>query len=400
MSNTILVIGAGVYQECGIRKLKEKGYTVVAVDAEANCIGSKIADIFFCVDINDTQSIINSLKENNIQISSAMCFSTEIALRSVAYINNYFSLPGLSMHDVLIATDKSKQRAIIVENNLPCPWYYELSFNDFSNNFLPEIPSFPLIIKPTDNAGSRGVSLIKNKTELLEKIDFSFSQSKYDSKIIIEEFIPGIEFTVEALINNNEVHILGISEKKKPVNNYTVSVELFYNSPFVEQLRAEIEKTVTKFLKSCNFSNTITHTEVIYSFSDNKIYIVESTVRSGGFYIFDKILPYITNQDIIGLTIDVLLHKNIQIPTISKKYCILGFYYGNIGKITNITILDTYLPQTDNFEYGLFVKPGDEVLNLETDGSRLGYFVSYGESWEEVFCNARISEYCIKFEII
>ena len=399
-NNNILVVGAGKYQECGIKKLKEKGYNVITVDNDKNCIGSTISDKFYCIDVNNYEEIINCLRQNNIKIISAMCFSTEISLRTVSFINNYYSLAGVNKNDVLIATDKALQRKIINSCNLPCPWFIELKESDIINELYNNIPSYPLIIKPTDSSGSKGVLLINNKQELQQNILNCLLQSKYDCKIIIEEFIPGIEFTVEALIINSEILILGISEKKKPFNNYTVSIELLYNSPLVDKLRDKIEKTVKIFLKNCKFNNTITHTEVIYSYINHKIYIIESTVRSGGFYIFDKILPYITGIDIVSITIDTLLGIKFKLPFIKNRFCILGFYYGNKGKINNIYVLENNISKLNNFEYEFFVKPGDFVKNLETDNSRLGFYLSYGEKWEEVFNNAKIGEYSVRFEII
>jgi biotin carboxylase len=394
----ILVVGAGKYQISGIQKLQELGYFVIAVDGNQNCEGAAIADLFYAIDIHNADAIIQTLLNENIQIISAMCFATEIALRTVAAINTYFTLPGLNNHDVSIATDKSLQRQILEKNNLPCPKYKELHIHSDMYNSIINF-GFPCIIKPTDNAGSRGVFLIYNKYGLEEVIQECVKNVHFDSKIIIEEFIPGIEFTVEAFSIDNEIIILGISEKKKPLNNFTVSIELFYNSPLVETLRSRIEHIVINYLKACNFSNGITHTEIIYSFHDNNLYVVETTVRSGGFHIFDKILPFITDIDVVKHSILLQLGKSIMLPEMKRKPCILGFYYGNKGIVKKINILDEIKLLT-NIEYDLFVKEGDSVNNLDSDGARFGYFISYGDKWEKVYYQARLSEYLIKFEIV
>lgn len=392
----ILVVGAGTHQVPGILKLKEKGHYVIAVDGAAEAEGKDSADEFYVVDIKDSEAILLLLAKNNLKIDSAMCFSTEIALRTVADINGRLGLVGLNMKEVLVATDKAAQREILKKSGLPTPCFKEFKKGDDFNS-LDDI-RMPVVVKPTDNAGSRGVTIVREKNKLTDVINESLKESKYDSKVVVEEYIPGLEFTVEALIIDGEVNILGISEKKKPINNFTVSVELFYNSPFVEAHREEIEAVVKPFLINCGFDNTITHTEVIYSYTDHLFYVVETTVRSGGFHIFDKILPGITGLDIIGITVDTLLGGKPLLGNIGKRPGILGFFYNNFGVIRNISIVETALPK--DVEYGLFVKEGDIIKDLSTDGSRLGYYVTFGKDWKETYSKAREIDYAVKFEIV
>lgn len=392
----ILVVGAGTHQVPGILKLKEKGHYVIAVDGDADAEGKDIADEFYVVDIKNPEAILSLLAKNDHKVDSAMCFSTEIALRTVAEINERLGLVGLNRKEVLVATDKAAQREVLNKSGLPTPGFKEFRKGDD----LKALDSLriPVVVKPTDNAGSRGVTIVREKGDLTYVINESLKESKYDSKVVVEEFVPGLEFTVEALIIDGEVNILGISEKKKPINNFTVSVELFYNSPFVEAHREEIEAVIKPFLINCGFDNTITHTEVIYSYIDHLFYVVETTVRSGGFHIFDKILPAITRLDIIGITIDTLLGKKPRLGKVEKRPGILGFFYNNFGVIKRISIVDSALPK--DVEYGLFVKESDIVRDLSTDGSRLGYYVTFGNDWKEVYSKAREIEYAVKFEIV
>lgn len=392
----ILVIGAGTHQVPGILKLKEKGHYVIAVDGSAEAEGKDCADEFYAEDIKDPEAILSLLAKNNLRVDSAMCFSTEIALRTVAEINGRLGLVGLNMKEVLVATDKAAQREVLKTSGLPTPGFKEFRKGDDLRSL--DNLRIPVVVKPTDNAGSRGVTIVRDRKELADVINESLKESKYDSKVVVEEFVPGLEFTVEALVIDGKVNILGISEKKKPINNFTVSVELFYNSPFVEAHRGEIEAVIKPFLINCGFNNTITHTEVIYSYIDHLFYVVETTVRSGGFHIFDKILPGITGLDIIGITIDTLLGAKPHLGKIGKNPGILGFFYDNFGVIKNISIIDKALPK--DVEYGLFVQEGDVIKDLSTDGSRLGYFVTFGDSWGEAFCKAREMEYSVRFEIV
>ncbi|WP_432407115.1 ATP-grasp domain-containing protein [Wukongibacter sp. M2B1] len=396
----ILVIGAGLYQVSGIEKLKEKEYYVIAIDGNPNALGKEISDEFFCIDIKDTEGILNLLQSEDIKIDGCICFATEIALRTVAKINERLKLKGITMEQVSIATSKVRQREILKKSNLPYPKFISIKHGE---NVLQKVKEhafkYPLIIKPSDSSGSRGVFIIRNSIELQQKIEDCFNFSSFDSQIIIEELIEGIEFTIESIVTDNTIYTLAISEKKKPINNYTVSTELFYNSPLAQKLYNSIESVVNKFVRMCEFKNTIIHTEVIYSNITHEVYIIETTVRSGGYGIFDKILPKITGIDVVGKTIDLYLDNRINLDSIKRKPCILRFFTANEGKLVSIYRLDKIIEKLSDIEYDFFATIGDHIKPIYSDGSRLGYMIVHGQNWEDVYNKANILEYAIKFEI-
>ncbi len=397
----VLVIGAGQFQLSGIRKLKEKNYYVIGIDGDNKCVGRKFCDEFYNIDIKDYKQILDLIEKKNFNLVGCISFATEYALRTVALINDKLGLNGLTISDVSIATSKIKQREILKSLDIPSPKFFYLNLGEnVEDKFDANQLMFPCVVKPSDSAGSRGVNVVKNKAQLQNAIKEARKFSSFDAQIIVEEMIEGIEFTVESFVYNGEIKTLAISEKKKPLNNHTVSTELFYNSPLVNNLGNIIEETVTTFIKACNFKNTITHTEVIYSYKDHKVYIIETTTRSGGFGVFDKVLPFVTGLDIVGLSIDLSLGNQISIDRIQKNPCILRFFSANEGKLINIVEMESIIKGLNDIEFGFFVNIGDNIGVMVNDGSRIGYLISYGRSWEEVYNKANILEYSIRFEVL
>jgi len=400
----VLVIGAGRFQISGLLKLKEKGFYVIGIDGDENCEGKKYCNEFYNIDIKDYHKIIQLIEQKNFNLFGCISFSSEYALKTVAVINETLGLNGLTLNNVKIATSKLEQRKILEKECLPTPKYFSFCSKNNAENIedmiLNNKLSFPCIVKPIDSAGSRGVSIVKEKNSLKKAIKVASKYSSFENKIIVEEFIEGIEFTVESLIINEDIRTLAISEKKKPLNNFTVSIELFYNSPLVKELKSRIEKTVNQFLKACNFNNTITHTEVIYSYKYEEVYIIETTTRSGGFGVFDKVIPLVTGIDIVGTVIDLYFGKSITINNVQENPCILRFFTANEGELKKIVQMDKIIDKLTNIEYGFFVNVGDNIGPITSDGSRLGYIISYGDNWEEVFNNANLLEYSIRFEVL
>lgn len=401
MNNKVLVVGAGEYQVSGIKKLKEQNYYVIALDGNAKAVGQNYADEFHHIDIKESSEVIALVNEHEWELLSCMSFCSDIPLRTVGKVNDLFKLKGITESQALVSTNKFRQREVLKEINLPYPNWRIVDSENYSlkNNSNFSDIAYPCIVKPIDGSGSRGVSLVYNEQELHILLKEAFKNTNYESLVIIEEFIEGIEFTIESMIHNGEVQMLAISEKGKPIGNFTVSTELFYNSPLTKKMEKDILGVVNPFLMACGFNNTICHTEVIYSFDDQKIYIVETATRSGGFGIFDKILPKITGLDIVACTIDAMLGKVVDFQNMKKRNCLLRFFTGNQGTIKRIVVEDSYLEHLKEIEYGFFLKEGDEAKSLTTDGARLGYLLSYGDTWQETLSKAGLIDYAIRFEI-
>lgn len=402
MKKLVAVIGAGKFQVSGIKKLKELGYNVIAFDGNENAEGKELCDFFYCIDIKKHNLIIEILKNYEKELLASLCFSTEPAIRTVAAINEHFNLKGINFKSIQNFITKEKQRLLQNKYKIPHPNFLVISEDDLNriNNITGRL-NYPLVIKPIDNAGSRGVFIVKNIEELANRVKSAFNYCIYEKKLIIEEFIPGKEFTVESLVVNGKCYTLAISEKKKPVNNFTVSTELFYYSPLVLKNKKKIEDLVNRFLIKSNINNSIIHTEIIYSFEDNNFYIIESSPRSGGFFIGDKILSWVTGYDAIEMNIKTQLYNDIGDFKNLERPCILRFFSTNTGLLKKINIVDSnYFSKISGIEYGFFINEGEYIEELTSDGKRPGYIISYGENWEEVFHKANLVEYLINFEII
>lgn len=392
----ILVLGAGPFQVSGIKKLRNKGYYVVALDGNPDAVGKGIANEFIACNILSFEEVEAFLKSKGVDFFEAcLSFSTDAPMRVMGKLNSRYCLKGLSEQQTLISSDKSAQRKFMRQCGLPTPNFQILN----TPNDALEI-SYPCVVKPVDSAGSRGVTVVWRQEQYQEAVEKAFEFTR-TATCLVEEFIQGTEYTVEALIQDGQVYIIGISEKFKPLGNYTVANQLHYNSPRVLKNREKIISSVERFFKAANYNNTITHTELILNERDNEFYLVESSMRSGGYAIFDEVLPYLADDDVVGKTIDVYLGKKVKFKPDKNRGAIMNFLSANPGKLKSCSVNSTYFEGITNAiqKHGFFLKEGDMVKTLDSDGARVAYILTFAEDWYKAFYLSNLVAYSINIEV-
>ena len=159
----ILIIGASVLQLPAILKAKEMGFYVGVVDLNPQAVGVKHADTFFNVSTIDTDGIMKVAE--TFQPLGIMTLATDMPMRSIAAVTKKLNLQGISMESAIKATDKGEMIRSFKEHGVDSPWFFILKSKDELDAISGNI-TYPCIIKPVDNAGSRGVILVNKESEL------------------------------------------------------------------------------------------------------------------------------------------------------------------------------------------------------------------------------------------
>jgi len=188
MSKKILVIGAGVAQEDAIKRAKNLGYYVLASDGSSEAVGLRVAHEGRVIDVKDgEQNLAWAQKE---KIDGVISYASDITLPTVFAVREALGLPGLGRVPMEISLDKSKQRERFKQAGLPQP-RFEVIDNLQSMTGVAEDIGFPLVVKPIDNSGSRGVTLVYETGQLPSAYLAAVKNSK-KKKVIVEEFIEEI----------------------------------------------------------------------------------------------------------------------------------------------------------------------------------------------------------------
>lgn len=241
---------------------------------------------------------------------------------------------------------------------------------------------FPLIVKPSNDSGSKNVYLCKSESEISTAIKHIVQSKKnivgqsIDTDILIEEFLDGPEFSIESVTVNGQTIILGIT--KKLVTPYPLSIEVGHDFPAALDLDEgkEIRSLVKESLAILGVDFAVTHTEV--KLTNKGPRIVEVNARPGGDEI-PHLVKAVTGIDLKSLAFLVTLGKGIDSLDLSSSTvpsASIRFLSANQeGKV----FFDERFQSASIREQKWYVNNGELVQRTESNFNRLGYFIVYGD---------------------
>ena len=372
----LVFIGAGRQQIPSLLAAKKENIKILALDGDSAAPGFAIADKSTVVDISKPTEVLQKIKEFLIKPIGAQSFISEVGMRSAALVCDYYKLPGINLKNIEGLTNKSEQRRIWTEKGSPCPKWKVVSSLEEAFAAI-EIIGYPAIIKPTESAGSRAVTRIDSLDDFEKYVAHALANSR-DGNAIIEEFIVGQEYSVESFWHHGKALILTISERK--LINSVTAYEIRTAQLTVAQ-REIIENAVYKSLKDLDFNAGPAHTEIILT-ADNRVFLVETAGRGGGFMVCDGLVPLTTSFDITRASVMAAVgeHVDLSMP-LQKNFSILHYLPAQKGRLQNLEGFNKA-----NGILGVIAGPlkliGDVCQSVLEDNDRVGYILASAEDVE------------------
>ncbi len=363
----VVFMPAGTWQKKSILIAQSLGYKVIAIDSDPSAEGLLISDDSVLLTELESISIVSALKSKDLQIAAALSIASDVGVIPCSQIREAFQLPGMHPQEAELFTYKHLQRDRWLTDGIPGPKWLKLARGDDYSSKLLSI-EFPLIVKPSDSSGSRGVTKVEDLESLKSALDEAFSFSRLGIAVV-EEFMSGTEFTVEVFCSEFECHIIMITQKVKvPGTNDTVARELF--NPILEnEIEFKISETVKSAFNSLNYKNGPGHAEIILK-EDGTVGMVEVAARGGGFLIFDEMIPRSSGIDISRITIESELGKDVKVSKRKDNKSILRFIESRKGVVQSI-----YIPSEVDLPIGLLIRPlvnvGQTLRDPISDGDRM-----------------------------
>jgi biotin carboxylase len=209
----IMILGAGVMQLPAYEAAQKNNWKVIAADGNAQAPCRNKADLFLHIDLKDRIGLADAVQElkDEMNLQGVFTCGTDFS-NSVAWIAEKLNLPGISYKTALDCTDKYRMRQRFQENNIPSPGFCELSAD---MDFIKEVSKleYPLVVKPVDNMGGRGVITVPEEEYLEKAVKEAISFSR-TGRAIAEEFMDGDEYSIDSLIlSEDEIIITGFADR-------------------------------------------------------------------------------------------------------------------------------------------------------------------------------------------
>ncbi len=396
----ILLLGGSAQQVIAIETAKRLGYYTVLCDYLTDNPGQYVADKFYLVSTTDKDAILEVA--NKERVGGVLAYASDPAAPTAAYVAEKMGLPGSPYKSVDILCNKDKFRKFLSDNHFCTPKAkgYEnvdLAYQDLINSAF----VFPVIVKPVDSSGSKGVSRIDDSTEIMDKLEYAMSFSR-GHKIIVEEFVEkyGYQIAGDGLsIDGKLVFRCFANDHFDPkcVNPFVpVSASFPYNMP--AEVQTKVHNEIQRLLTLLHMGTTTYNFDMRID-KDYNVYLMEVAPRDGGNYIPD-IIRYCTGVDLVECSVKAAMGESLNDVKMQAYNSFYAYYavhsYSN-GVLKSINISnDAHQKIVENH---IIVKPGDTVTEFTGANTTLGILLMKFDSMAEMLDMMDNSEKWISVEV-
>lgn len=296
------IIGASYLQLPLIRKAKAMGLETHVFAWAAGDVGESEADYFYPISIVERERILEECRR--IGIDGICSIASDLAMLTVNYVAQQMGLTSNSMAATEVSTNKSLMRQRFAQMGDPSPRSVRVT----PETKLDAIDlAYPLIVKPVDRSGSRGVTKITRPDQLAGAVERAMAQG-FEKAAVVEEFAEGIEYSVESLSWQGAHTVLAVTRK------YTTGAPGFIETGHIEPAGLDagtlkrVEAVTRHALTSLGLTCGASHTEIKID-RDGAIRLIEIGGRMGGDCIGSALVELSTGIDFVRAVIETALGR-------------------------------------------------------------------------------------------
>ena len=367
-----------------IKKAKDLGCYVITCDYLPENPGHRYADEYHNISTTDLNGVLSLAKA--LKIYGIVAYASDPAAPTAAYVAEKLGLPGNPYESVKILTEKDKFREFLSSHGFKTPkakgyFLYEEASKDISEF------TFPVMVKPVDSSGSKGVVKIFSPDGLKAAVDEALSYSR-GKRFIVEEFIEkkGYQVSGDGFSVNGKLVFTSYGNELysgKVVRDY-VALGEFWPSLLTAEQKKKVDDELQRLITALGMKTSAYNIEVIIDKDDN-VYVLELGPRNGGSYI-PQLIEYATGVDLIDYTIKAALGEDCSdLKMVASK----GYWsnYMILSKTTGIfkeIWFDSKFKKNNLLAVYCTYNQGERVTAYKNTSDSLGTILFKADSLEEI----------------
>jgi biotin carboxylase len=380
----LMLLGGLRYLIPVIKAAHEQGYYVITADYLPDNIAHKYSDEYCNVSIIDKEAVLE--KARKLNIDGIMSFACDPGVVAASYVQNKMGLPSFGpFESVEILQNKDKFRAFLKEHHFNVPWAYGFSSKEEAWNERSKF-EYPLIVKPTDSAGSKGCSRVDSEKQLIAAIEYAFKYS-IGGHIIIEEFLEkkGYSSDTDSYSYNGELKFVSFCAQRFDANATNPYTPAAYSWPstFTDREEAYLTSEIQRLISLLGMKTSVWNIETRIGIN-NEPYIMELTPRGGGNRLCEMI-RYATGVDMITAITRAMVGDEpapIEQKPYNGHWAEIILHADRDGEFVELIIAPDFCGEV--IEKDLWVKAGDHVHSFEAANDAIGTLVIRFETAEEL----------------
>ena len=399
---TLLILGAGKEQVAAINAAKARGIRTLVLDFNPKADGRLLADEFHLVSTRDRDAILGFLRRYPGRIDGVMTIASDIP-HMVSAAAEALGARHIPPSVAELCVHKLHMKEKLSAEGVNVPAFARVASPGELQAFIDRV-GFPVVIKPVDNSGARGVHRLTNGMDIAAAFGYA-SGFAYSGEVIAEKFISGLQISTEGLFHEGVFHCTGFADR-----NYT---RLDDSVPFMVEDGGDIPT----LLNSANKKRVETEFEraaralgidwgpakgdMIFG-DDGKPYVVEIAARlSGGNFCYDKV-PWSTGVDIVAILVDMAVGNPVD-PARFVPTCNLAtsqrYFFPAAGVIKQIEGIAAAEATAHIRKVDVWTGPGQTIAAAENHPSRVGYVIACAPSRAEAVAAAEAAVARVEFRM-
>lgn len=382
----LLILGGSNIQLNSVLRAKGKGHTVIVADYFEDAPGKKLADYGELASTFDADGCLAVARK--YEINGVLTVGTDQPVLTCAKVAKELGLPFfLTVEQAKAVTHKKVMKSLFEENNIQSAKFRFIK-NDFKEDELRGL-KFPLVIKPLDSQGQRGVYRVESLQEIRSLLPNVLSYSK-ENEILVEEFYDSEEITISGWVQEGRTHILTVTDRQTISNAPHIGICIAHQFPskHLSSYYYEIKELTEKIVKAFGILDGPIYFQMLIG--SEGIKVNEIACRIGGAYE-DEFLPVITGVDILEMLINHATGQKVDFSALEKydlnkntNHATVQMIFTKPGTIQKLTPMEEImaLPGAISGRYNYHI--GSTVQEIQNATQRVGYMVFYSHSAESL----------------
>ncbi len=380
----LMLLGGLRYLIPVIEAAHKLGIYVITCDYLPDNIAHKYSDEYCNVSIVDKEAVLKIAQEK--QIDGIMSFAVDPGVITAAYVQEQMGLPAFGPYEsVCILQNKDRFRQFLTEHGFNVPKAKGFSSVEEALSGLNDF-EWPLIVKPTDSAGSKGVKKVESIEYLEDALRYAFEYS-HSHRVIVEEFIEkqGCSSDSDCFSVDGELKFVSFSAQyfdENAQNPYTPAA-YSWPSTMTKEQEAELTSELQRLLSLLKMKTSVYNVETRVG-TNGKTYIMEVSPRGGGNRL-SEMVRFATGIDLITNAVRAAIGDTViklEQKTYEGHWAEIILHADCDGIFKDLIISDKL--KANIVEEDLWVKKGEKISGFNAANNAIGTLVLKFDTEEDL----------------
>ena len=379
-----MLLGGSLFALPAIKAAHEQGYYIITCDYLPDNIAHRYSDEYHNVSVIDCEAVLRVACE--CQIDGIISFACDAGAVASAYVQEKLGLPAIGPYEsVSILQNKDLFRRFLAEHGFVTPKARGFSSVSEAISYKNSY-EWPVIVKPTDSAGSKGVSRVDSFEELLPALEWAFKHALH-GQVIVEDFIEkqGCSSDSDCFSVNGKLTFVSFSAQRFDENAAGTYVPAAFSWPSTMNMRqeAELSSEIQRLLSLLHMGTAIYNVETRVG-KNGKCYIMEVSPRAGGNRLAE-IVSMATGVDLVTASVQAAVGDEVgdlRFKPYQGYWAEVILHVPEDGIFSRL-VVDNEKVGAEIIDQMLTVKPGDKVERFDGGNHAIGTLVVKFQTAEE-----------------